>query len=43
MRPLIGAILFLLGIATVAVAGAGYLIEEQRREVEREARVRVYA
>jgi len=43
MRPLIGAILFLLGIASLAVAGAGYLIEEQRREIEREARALAYS
>jgi len=43
MNSLTLAILVLLGIAGVAVAGAGYLIEQQRREIEREVRIRPYA
>jgi formate-dependent nitrite reductase membrane component NrfD len=43
MDSVIGAILVLLGIAAVAVAGAGYLIERQREEIEREVRIRCYA
>jgi hypothetical protein len=39
----IGAILVLLGIAAVAVAGAGYLIDQQRQQIEREVRIRPYA
>lgn len=39
MKPLFGAILVLLGIAAVATAGAGYLIDQARREAEREARI----
>jgi hypothetical protein len=38
-----GAILVLLGIAAVAVAGAGYLIDQQRQQIEREVRTRSYA
>ena len=43
MSSTIGAILVLLGIAAAAVAGAGYLIDQQRREIEREAKIQPYA
>jgi formate-dependent nitrite reductase membrane component NrfD len=43
MSSTIAAILFLLGIAAVAVAGAGYLIDQERQQIEREVKVRAYA
>lgn len=43
MPSSIGAILVLLGIAAAAVAGAGYLIDQQRQQIEREVRIRSYA
>jgi hypothetical protein len=43
MASITAAILVLLGIAAVAVAGAGYLIDQQRQQIEREVRIRPYA
>jgi hypothetical protein len=43
MSSTIVAILVLLGIAGVAVAGAGYLIDKERQQIEREVRIRAYA
>lgn len=39
MRPIFRAILVLLGIGAVAVAGAAYLIDEATRQAEQEAKV----
>jgi hypothetical protein len=39
MKPIYGAILVLLGVAGVAVAGAAYLIEEARKQAEQEAKI----
>ena len=43
MKPVYGVILFLLFIAVVAIAGAGYLTEQTTEEARREARGHVYA
>jgi hypothetical protein len=43
MASSIVTILVLLGIAGLAVAGAGYLIDQQRQQIEREVRIRPYA
>ena len=39
MRPIFIAILGLLGIAAVAVAGAAYLIDEATKQAEQEAKI----
>ena len=39
MRPIYIAILALLGIAAAAIAGAAYLTEKAREEIEKEAKI----